>query len=151
MKTGTCWFVANFLSTAAFIALALTTRAQFTEVDPQMAQPPFPCVAVGDYDNDGDLDVLVAGLGKRDVPFTIIYKNTGGVFSDSGVVLPGLSRASAAWGDFDGDGDLDLAMTGLNSSGVPTTRIYRNNNGTFEQLPVVLAPVFAGQIAWADY
>jgi hypothetical protein len=151
MKTGTCWFVANFLSTAAFIALALTTRAQFTEVDPQMAQPPFPCVAVGDYDNDGDLDVLVAGLGKRDVPFTIIYKNTGGVFADSGVVLPGLSRATAAWGDLDGDGDLDLAMTGLTISGIPATRIYRNDGGSFTQLPVTLSPVFAGNVVWGDY
>jgi hypothetical protein len=78
--------------------------------------------------------------------------NTGGSFIDSGVVLPGLSRASAAWGDFDGDGDLDLAMTGLNSSGVPTTRIYQNNGGgVFAQLPVTLAPVFAGQVTWADY
>src|SRR5689334_14070720 len=92
---------------------------QFAEVDPVVAQPPFPCVVVGDYDSDGAQDVLVAGMGKHDVPFTILYKNTGGVFTDSGLVLPGLSRATAAWGDFDGDGDLDLAMTGLNISGVP--------------------------------
>src|SRR2546423_2000119 len=140
----------NFLVAGMWLA-AIGARAQFIEVDPGIAQPPFPCVAIADYDNDGDLDILVAGAGKRDVPFTTIYKNAGGVFSDSGVALPGLSRASAAWGDFDGDGDLDLAMTGLNSSGVPTTRIYRNDGEAFVQLAVTLAPVFAENVVWADY
>jgi len=143
---------------ASFASLLLLqsvqfAAGQFAEVDPGMAQPPFPCVAVGDYDNDGYMDVLVAGLGKKDVPFTILYRNTGaGTFVDSGVVLPGLSRATAAWGDFDGDGNLDLAMTGLNISSLPVTRIYRNNgNGTFTALTNNMAQVFAGNVAWGDY
>src|SRR5580765_2614856 len=140
---------------ASFASLLLLqsvqfAAGQFAEVDPGMAQPPFPCVAVGDYDNDGYMDVLVAGLGKKDVPFTILYRNTGaGTFVDSGVALPGLSRATAAWGDFDGDGNLDLAMTGLNISGLPVTRIYHNNgNGTFTALTNIMAQVFAGNVAW---
>src|ERR1051325_4770784 len=80
-----------------FWLTGMRARGQFVEVDPGIAQPPFPCVAIGDFDNDGDMDILLAGMGKRDVPFTTIYKNVAGVFSDSGVVLPGLSRATAAW------------------------------------------------------
>src|SRR6185503_8185434 len=87
--------------------------AQFTEVAPGLPKSANPCVVWGDYDGDGDLDVLVAGSGKQDVAYATIYNNTGGVFTNSGIVLLGLSRATAAWGDFDGDGDLDLAMTGL--------------------------------------
>ena len=105
----------------------------------------------GDYDGDGDLDVLVAGTGKRDVPFTTIYKNTGGAFSDSGIVLMGLSRATAAWGDFDGDGDLDLAMTGLDINGVCTTRVYRNDGGVFTPVSGIFLGVFGGSVTWADY
>ncbi len=136
---------------APLFALSQFAHAQFVEVDPGMAQPPFPCIAIGDYDNDGNMDVLVAGMGKKDVPFTILYRNTGSAFVDSGVVLPGLSRATAAWGDFDGDGDLDLAMTGLNISGLPVTRIYRNDGGTFTALTNAMTQVFAGNIAWVDY
>ena len=139
------------LAMAVLFALSRFARAQFLEVDPGMAQPPFPCIAIGDYDNDGNMDVLVAGMGKKDVPFTILYRNTGSAFVDSGVVLPGLSRATAAWGDFDGDGDLDLAMTGLNISGLPVTRIYRNDGGTFTALTNTMTQVFAGNIAWVDY
>jgi hypothetical protein len=107
---------------------------------------------VGDYDGDGDLDVLVTGSGSHDIAFSTIYKNTGGPFTDSGIVLLGLSRATAAWGDFDGDGDLDLAMTGLTTGAtIPTTRIYRNDGGVFTALTNNLLGVFAGSVAWGDY
>jgi len=139
------WFL--LLSLATIPALA----QQFTEINAGLVKPPEPCVVWGDYDNDEDLDVLVAGLGKQDVPFTIIYKNTAGTFSDSGIVVQGLSRATASWGDFDGDGDLDLAMTGLNSSGVPTTRVYRNDGGVFTAVTGNFTGVFAGTVTWADY
>jgi hypothetical protein len=124
----------------------------FTEITPAgLAAPPQPCVVWGDYDGDGDLDLLVAGLGKHDVPFTILYKNTAGTFTDSGIVLLGLSRATAAWGDFDGDGDLDLAMTGLDINGLPATRLYRNDGGVFTPVAGNFTGVFAGSIAWGDY
>lgn len=128
------------------------TGAQLlTEIDPGLPTSLNPCVVWGDYDNDGDQDVLVAGLGKQDVPFTTIYRNTAGVFANSGVALLGLSRATAAWGDLDGDGDLDLAMTGLNGSGLPTTRVYRNDGSTFTALAGSFSGVFAGTVNWIDY
>src|ERR1043166_7544032 len=136
----------------ALLTCPLSIAAQqFTEITPGIATPPQPCVIWGDYDSDGDLDLLIAGMGKHDVPFTILYKNTGGTFADSGVVLLGLSRATAAWGDFDGDGDLDLAMTGLDISGIPVTRVYRNDGGVFTPLAGNFTGVFAGSIAWGDY
>ena len=141
-----------------FVLLALAALSgpaaaqQFTEIHTGLAAPPFPCVAWADFDNDGDLDVLVAGLGKQDIAFTTLYRNAGGSFTDSGIVLLGLSRSSAAWGDFDGDGDLDLAMTGLTTGGLTATRIFRNDGGTtFTPLALSLLNVFGGQVAWGDY
>ncbi len=63
--------------------------------------------AVGDYDNDGNLDLFVGCFGKD-----VLYRNNAdGTFTEvaekAGVADPRLS-ASAAWGDFDGDGYLDL-------------------------------------------
>jgi hypothetical protein len=66
-------------------------------------------VAVGDYDNDGYPDLLVAGYGG-----TVLYHNNGdGTFTDvtskARVSLPGWT-SSAVWFDYDNDGRLDLYM-----------------------------------------
>jgi len=64
-------------------------------------------VAVGDYDNDGYLDLYVTNFGHN-----VLYHNNGdGTFTDvtqqAGVDDPRWST-SAAWVDYDGDGWLDL-------------------------------------------
>lgn len=137
----------------ASLLLLLSTLpavAQFTEIASPLPKPPFACVAWGDYDGDGDLDVLVAGEGKQNTSFSTIYRNTAGVFADSGVALLGLGRAVAAWGDFDNDGDLDLAMSGEKTGGGLATRIYRNNGGTFALVPGNFVAVYGGNVAWGD-
>ena len=69
-------------------------------------------VAVGDYDNDGYVDVLVTSYGDN-----VLYHNEGnGRFEDvtarAGVAMPRHPlKASAAWLDHDNDGDLDLFVT----------------------------------------
>ena len=63
--------------------------------------------AVGDYDNDGDLDLFVTAFGAD----TLLRNNGDGTFTDAtreaGVSDP-LWSASAAFLDYDRDGDLDL-------------------------------------------
>ncbi len=63
--------------------------------------------AVADYDNDGDLDLLVTTFG----PETLFRNNGNGTFTDvtaeAGVSDP-LWSTSAAFADYDRDGDLDL-------------------------------------------
>jgi enediyne biosynthesis protein E4 len=60
-----------------------------------------------DYDNDGNVDLLVTGYGR-----VILYRNQGdGTFEDvtekAGLRIPGWS-IGAAWLDYDRDGCLDL-------------------------------------------
>jgi hypothetical protein len=60
-----------------------------------------------DYDNDGNVDLLVTGYGK-----VILYRNKGdGTFEDvtakAGLQVPGWS-IGAAWLDYDRDGCVDL-------------------------------------------
>jgi hypothetical protein len=95
-------------------------------------------VAWGDYDGDGDLDLVVAGCGDTaDVIMTRLYRNDGGTFVDVDAGLPGVySGAALAWGDYDGDGDLDLALAGAMDYffNELVTRVYRNDGGTFTDI-----------------
>ena len=105
-------------------------------------------VAWGDFDNDGDLDLLMAGTDGGG-PRTSVYRNIGGSFLDIGAGLPGIEWCSVDWGDFDRDGDLDIALCGWNG-GPLISRIYRNDGGVFTDLAAGLPGVLAGTVAWGD-
>jgi len=67
--------------------------------------------AVGDYDNDGNDDLYITYLDGA-----VLYRNNGdGTFSDvtskAGVGNAGRWGTSAAFGDYDNDGHLDLYVT----------------------------------------
>ena len=66
-------------------------------------------VAAGDYDNDGDVDFYLTGLG----PNALLRNDGRGVFENvtaqAGVADPAWSTA-AAFLDLDADGDLDLSV-----------------------------------------
>ena len=65
--------------------------------------------AVGDYDNDGNADILVTAYG----PPTLYHNNGNGTFTDvtdkAGLAAPGWTT-SAVWFDYDNDGKLDLFL-----------------------------------------
>ncbi|MHC5024861.1 MAG: CRTAC1 family protein [Planctomycetota bacterium] len=98
-----------------------------------------------DYDNDGDMDVLVLrGAWLFDegcIRNSLLRNDGGGTFTDvtrrAGLATPARPTQAAAWGDFDNDGDLDLYIG--NESRVRSDprgdypgQLYRNNgDGTF--------------------
>jgi subtilisin-like proprotein convertase family protein len=95
-------------------------------------------VAWGDYDNDGDLDLVVGNSGTSGQP-NRLYRNDGGTLTASAVYASNSTdhTSTVAWGDVDGDGDLDLAV---GNSG-EFNQIYRNDSG-----PGVITPTFT--LAW---
>jgi len=112
-------------------------------------------VAWGDYDNDGYPDFVIAGSssGADAGATTKIYRNNGnGTFTENGsAILPALTRCSVAWGDYDNDGALDLALAGWVPGVGRVARIYRNSGGgTFTDISAGLTGVDNAAIAWGD-
>jgi len=109
-------------------------------------------VAWGDYDEDDDLDLAITGLNDGDNQTAKIYRNEGGgSFQEIGADLPGVGIGSVDWGDFDGDGDLDLVITGRTSSFGQVTQIYRNDGGSFETVNAGLTDLQGGSVSWGDF
>ncbi|HFE64883.1 MAG TPA: hypothetical protein ENK14_10795, partial [Caldithrix sp.] len=109
-------------------------------------------VAWGDYDNDGDLDILLTGkTGSSSI--SRIYRNDGSnTFVDINAGLVGVFESSAVWGDYDNDGDLDILLAGRKSSGGRTSRIYRNEGSdVFTNINAGLTGTDFSSVAWGDY
>lgn len=123
----------------------------------QLPEDMGPGLAWGDFDNDGDDDLLaVSAGGALNVPAEellpcVLFENLGNGTFRKAEAFPELRihGMAAAWGDYDGDGFLDLAITGYN-----TLILLHNEGGTGRftrdnRLPA--APGFWSGVAWADF
>ncbi len=128
----------------------------FTEVSRQVGIEEDELYGFGvlalDYDQDVDLDLLVA----NDSGPKLLYRNEGGRFSEvaveAGCAFSGDGRSQAsmgiAAGDYDGDGDVDLVMTNFSHD---NNALYQNQgDGTFRDLSYATAigRGSIGQLGW---
>ena len=99
-----------------------------------------------DYDNDGDLDVLVLRgawwFAQGRVENSLLRNNGDRTFTDvtrpAGLAEPAFPTQAAVWGDFDNDGDLDLYVANeaqsedpASAEGYPSQLFRNNGDGTF--------------------
>lgn len=109
------------------------------------------CSSWADYDGDGDPDLLYAGLDSSGGLRTRLYALNGAMLTeDLSQSFPPLLNAASAWADFDGDGDLDLALAGDSARMHPLLCIFRNNAGTLTRLALGLPGLSHPDLKWAD-
>lgn len=107
----------------------------------------------GDCDNDGDLDLFVS-TGQLGMYENWFYINNGdGTFTkvtDSPLVNEATWSSGSAWGDYDKDGDQDLAVGGYDGDNL----LFNNDGaGNFEKVGDNEFAVDGGYtegLAWAD-
>src|SRR5690348_17115656 len=148
--------MSRFLLTLASLLFSrlLAAQVSFLEVtptgDPYFNTPAnedfwVNAVAPADYDGDGRIDLAVLGFyvvyNESVVDKLILFHNDGEgadgswAFTSTEVPLDGIVAGASdlAWGDFDHDGDYDLAVA---SEGV--TVLFRNDGGMLTAMPVAL-------------
>lgn len=136
-------------------------------------------VATGDYDNDGDVDLFIAGVYRN-----ILYRNNGdGTFAEvtaKAGIKSDMWSVAAGWFDYDNDGLLDLFVVNYGEwtpewdrycgdkvrgirvychpkyfTPMPNQLYHNRGDGTFEDVsePAGIAPHHgrAMGIAFADY
>ena len=142
----------NTIIAVVLLFIAADLEAQpFTDINAGLMQLYVGSAAWGDYDNDGDLDILINGYDGINV-YSLVYRNDSGSFVN---INAGLSPAgygsTVAWGDYDNDGDLDILLSGRIDNTNRITKIYRNVNGNFVDINAGLYGLSGSCVAWGDY
>ena len=117
-----------------------------------------------DFNNDGHIDIFVmrggwlASGGQH--PNSLLRNNGDGTFTDvtinAGLALPKLPTQTAAWADYDLDGDLDVYVGNESTDDLKAaSQLFRNNGDeTFTDVAKeagVTNMLLAKAVTWGDY
>ncbi len=120
-----------------------------------------------DYDGDGRLDLLVLRGGWQGehgrIRRSLLRNDLAGpsgrfvdVTAAAGLAAPAYPSQTAAWADYDGDGDLDVYVGNEGTADLvyPSQLFQSQGDGTFRDVAAaagVAFPGFAKGVAWGDY
>jgi hypothetical protein len=142
-------FTANYGKNGLFLAKADGTFADASREWGINIDGRYDACIIGDINNDGRVDMYVNGTFTGGVQYPdFVFLNAGTKFDD---VTPVNVRAinadhGASWADADGDGSIDLSLTGSQPNG--THPLFRNTAPSSKYLNVRI--VHRGVVAGAE-
>ena len=176
LKPGVPYYWSVQAVDASFMASAFSTEQVFA-LGYTADSSTFPgieggSVAFGDYNSDGSLDAVVTGTNSAGAAVAKVYNSVFNIGScvphltppykfclpfwhwqeDTSANLTAVSDSSAAWGDYNNDGHLDLLIAGMHGS-TPTTTLYTGDGtGAFTaDTSASFVGVLRGAVAFVDY
>jgi hypothetical protein len=125
---------------------------RFSGYDPHIQAVRDGAIDIGDFNGDGKHDIVVCGEFNGQI-YSKVYKNiNNSSFSEMGSNLVPLYGGSVSWGDYDGDKDGDILISGETNEGYAYSIIYQNvNNNEFIGLNAPLRGVKSGKAVWGDF
>ncbi len=142
---------ARYILSLIFVLTTLAVSAQnFQAISASLPNVNHGGSCWGDFDNDGDLDLVLNGQKSDWIGATFILENIDGQFTEVTHSIPALHSGSASWGDYDNDNDLDLLICGMDEMGEGATFLFRNDNSVFTEALTSFTGITNGHALWMD-
>lgn len=143
-----------------YVADSKNHRVKKVQYQPQIIIPAgqttgtLTITATEDFLNEPD-ETLILTPASNDATFpegalTLTITEASFRLIEQPAPFPALTESALSWGDFDRDGDQDLAIMGTSQATGLTTRVYRNDNGVFVDMNLSLFKARTGDIQWED-
>lgn len=129
---------------------------EFTEITSGLPNLYFSSIDAADFDNDGNIDILISGMDMVPSYKLGIFLNDGeGHFTELQANFLGTATGSTKFVDYNNDGHLDVFSIGTTLANDNKALLYKNQGDNTFALDVpnsnVITALNMGKAAWFDY